>query len=56
MPLKQLKKELCKYERKQIEASRELFAEAVRQPAFLCVKCARASNTEALLCKPKPLD
>jgi hypothetical protein len=53
--MKKLKKTLCEYSRKDIEKNRDLFAAAVREPRYLCNKCARASNDKKLLCKPDPL-
>jgi hypothetical protein len=45
-------KHLCKYDKKEIGDSLELLASLIIQPLFLCEKCARAANTDAVLCKP----
>ena len=46
---------MCKLDRKVIEKQFDTVVETVRDPAYICRKCARVANRKAPLCKPKPL-
>lgn len=56
--MKQLKdKALCKLVKDDaLEELLESYAELVRNPTHLCIKCGRVSNDRKRLCKPLPLD
>lgn len=48
-------KTLCDWKKKEIERNRELLAELVSHPRYLCKKCARAAAVSKVLCKPSSL-
>jgi hypothetical protein len=49
-------KTLCKYKKEKIEEQMESLKNIVRNPKFICKKCARAAGNAECLCKPVPLD
>ena len=49
-------KRMCKLERKQIEKQFDAVLETVRDPAYICRKCAHVANRKTPLCKPKSLN
>ena len=48
-------KRMCKLDRKVIEKQFDAVVETVREPRFICRKCAHVANRKGPLCKPKPL-
>ncbi|GAW65530.1 hypothetical protein GPEL0_01r0465 [Geoanaerobacter pelophilus] len=49
-------KPLCKWDKDEIKENLKELKKLVAEPRFICRKCARAARSEALLCKPEPLD
>jgi len=52
---KNKQKHLCKYSKKEVEANLLRLSELVRNPIFICTKCARVTSVDELLCQPKTL-
>jgi len=48
-------KHLCKYSSHDIKNDIEHLKELVKNPEFICHKCARVSNDKKRLCKPEKL-
>jgi hypothetical protein len=48
-------KTLCDWSKGDIKKRADKLFELVRQPRFLCCKCARVANTPKVLCKPRKL-
>ena len=48
-------KQLCKYSRCDIKKDIEHLKELVKNPEFICHKCAIVSNDKKRLCKPEKL-
>lgn len=46
---------LCKWDKDEIKNSLKELKKIVREPRFVCRKCARAASEEGYLCKPEPL-
>ena len=46
-------KKLCDWSQKRIEKKRAKLEDLIRDPRFLCAKCARASNSPRVLCKAR---
>jgi len=51
MSKKEKQKHLCKLEKKEIKEQFDRIVSLVTHPLFICEKCARSANTEAVLCK-----
>lgn len=49
-------RKLCKWKRKRIEKQLGELRNELREPRFVCRKCARAAHEQKRLCKPVPLD
>jgi len=49
---KKKKKEICKWDREEIEASVDFLLEQARSAKYVCKKCGRVAETKSLLCKP----
>ncbi|WP_197170894.1 hypothetical protein [Novipirellula aureliae] len=49
---KKKKKEICKWDRDEIESSIDFLLEQARNANYACKKCGRVAETKALLCKP----
>jgi hypothetical protein len=50
------KKHLCEYKKSAIKEDLDKFKELVRDPRFICRKCARAAREDGRLCKPEKLE
>jgi len=48
-------KTMCKYKKEKIEENLEILKQIVKNPKFICRKCARAAKEEKYLCKPLTL-
>lgn len=46
-------KSLCDWKKKDIRRRRDELEALIRDPRFLCIKCARVSNEPRVLCKPR---
>ena len=46
------KHHLCDWDRKEIEKDMLVLISIVKNPKYICKKCARAANTDVVLCKP----
>jgi len=46
------KKSLCKLNKDDISNHLNEISELIKEPEFICTKCARAASTENMLCKP----
>jgi hypothetical protein len=46
---------LCEWKKWEIEERLDDLAEIIRDPRFICRKCARAAHRDKHLCKPRPL-
>lgn len=44
---------LCDWSKRDIEKKADKLYEIVRDPKFICRKCARVANQYEVLCKPK---
>ena len=49
-------KELCKWKKDRIKEEIDQLRDLVREPTWLCRKCARCARDKKLLCKPVPID
>lgn len=49
------KKSLCKLDKDDIANHFDEIILLLRQPEFICTKCARSSSTENMLCKPREM-
>jgi hypothetical protein len=49
-------KKLCKWSEKKIESKMSKLKKELRQPEYVCRKCARAAASKDWLCKPERLD
>jgi hypothetical protein len=49
------KKHLCAYKKSAIKEDLDKFKELVRDPRFICRKCARAARDKDRLCQPEKL-
>jgi hypothetical protein len=47
------KKTLCDWTKNDIEKHFNKLSKIVETPQFICKKCARSSNSEEYLCKPR---
>jgi hypothetical protein len=50
-----MSKTLCEWSKHEILEETEELARIVRDPRFVCRKCARAAHKDKHLCKPIPL-
>lgn len=48
-------KSLCKWSKDDIKDDLKQLKKIVSEPAFVCLKCARAAKKEEYLCKPEKL-
>ena len=48
-------KRMCKVDRKTLEKQFDTVVDTVRDPHFICRKCAHVANKKGTLCKPKSL-
>lgn len=48
-----LKKTLCELSKKEIKEFEKEIWEIVKEPKFMCEKCARVSGEKKILCKPQ---
>jgi hypothetical protein len=48
-------KHLCKYSSSDIKKDIERLKEQVKNPEYICCRCARVSNDKKKLCKPEKL-
>lgn len=46
---------LCDLSKRDIEKHFDKIAEIVKEPKFMCLRCARVANRKTYLCKPKKL-
>jgi hypothetical protein len=49
-------KTLCKYKKEKIEENLETLKKIVKDPKFICRKCARSAKDDKYLCKPATLE
>lgn len=47
---------LCKWKRKRIKKNLDELRVELREPRFVCRKCARAAHNPKRLCKPSPIE
>ena len=48
-------KKLCKWDKKERKEELDKLKDMVRDPAYICRKCGRASISKEFLCKPEKL-
>ncbi|MEM0896769.1 MAG: hypothetical protein AAGJ79_07765 [Verrucomicrobiota bacterium] len=48
-----MSKKLCDWSQKKIIKKRKQLEDLIRDPRFLCAKCARAANEPRVLCKAR---
>ena len=49
-------KKLCAWKKDDIEGKKKKLVKMVREPRFLCRKCARAAADKSFLCKPEAIE
>jgi hypothetical protein len=49
-------KTMCKYKKEKIEENLETLKQIVKNPKYICRKCARVAKEEKYLCKPLTLE
>ncbi len=49
-------KKLCAWKKDDIEGKKKKLVKIVREPRFLCRKCARAASDKSFLCKPEAIE
>jgi predicted nucleic acid-binding Zn ribbon protein len=46
---------LCKYSKEEIKDQMDILRKLVKDPRYICKKCARASHDDERLCKPEKI-
>jgi hypothetical protein len=49
------KRNLCDWDRKEIESEMATLVSLVNNPKYVCKKCARVANAEEVLCKSQKI-